>query len=562
MYQNKDYLLQNLIQAMFKKLLIFVLVFLSFTICQAQETMAAYIGEWQGKTENANALNLDVTIKRLKGKNAQFTLSNTKEIVSHDFQFDKEINLVLDTNFVFSGIVDDARSEIKGFIKNKGNLYPTTLYKSGDAYKGKWDLSIVHYLQPQSLRLTIKESNIPNDEYRGYPILGGLWCNNFKKENTTISFVDNNTNLEFEGQLKGSEIVLNIGLLGNFITKASFRRIVRSKVDTGTHKYAQIRDGWEIATKGLTLRKMEEDIRNDTLVGIEGVLVAQKGKIVYENYFAGFNANIPHSMRSASKSISSAIIGIAIDDQIIGDVDEKLYDFIPQEYQYTKDALKSKITIKDLLTMSSGLDVNNKAYEDNYQESDNWLKTVLEAPMVKEPGTYADYGSANPFLLGVYLSNRLMVPLESYMVDKLFSPLGITNYIMNTDDTKAIPYFGGGFRLTPRDMLKFGQLYLNGGVWNGQQVISKHWVEASFKRHVQLQDRNKIEYGYQWWHGGYNIAGQSIETLEARGAGGQRIIVVPALEAVVVVTAGNYRNRKSYLSQVLFEAYVLPLILK
>ena len=178
--------------------------------------------------------------------------------------------------------------------------------------------------------------------------------------------------------------------------------------------------------------------------------------------------------------------------------------------------------------------------------------------MVKEPGTYADYGSANPFLLGVYLSRRLDVPLENYMADKLFSPLGITNYVLNTDDTKSTPYFGGGFRLTPRDMLKFGQLYLNGGVWNEKQIIPNQWVKESFKKHVRLQDKNKIEYGYQWWHGLYVINGKSISAVEARGAGGQRIFIIPGLESVVVITAGNYRNRKSKLSQEIFEEYILP----
>ncbi len=546
---------------MLKNVFISLFVLVSFSSF-AQQTMADYIGEWVGQTIDTEALNLDVSIEKLKGEDAIFALSNKRDIVAKDFKFSNTINLVIDGDFTFSGIVDHERSEIKGFIQNKGNLYPTILHKKGDVFEGKWNLSTIHYLQSRSLRLTIKESNIPNDEYRAYPILGGLWCNDFKKSNSTISFRDNNTGLEFEGHLSPSKIVLDISLSGNFIAKASFKKSTKHKKVTSINVVPQINDGWEVSKNGLVLQKMEADIRNDdSPVGIEGVLVAKNGKITYENYFAGFNASIPHSMRSASKSISSAIIGIAIHDKIIESVDEKLYDFIPQEYQYTKDDLKSRITIKDLLTMSSGLDVNNKAYEDNYQESNNWLKTVLEAPMVKEPGTYADYGSANPFLLGIYLSYRLDIPLGFYVADKLFSPLGITNYILNTDDTKSTPYLGGGFRLTPRDMLKFGQLYLNGGTWNGKQIISEQWVEESFKKHVQLQDRNKIEYGYQWWHGAYDINGESIATVEARGSGGQRIFVVPALEAVVVITAGNYRNRKSYLSQEIFEQHILPALI-
>ncbi|WP_106794974.1 serine hydrolase [Aquimarina sp. Aq78] len=540
--------------------LVLLLCFSFFTSC-AQQNIEDYIGKWEGKTTNKDALNLDITIKKLKGEDAFFTLSNNKEILTKKFKFGNKINFTLDKNFIFNGIVNDEQSEINGFIKSKGYLYPANLYKKGDHFIGKWNLSVFHYLQPQSLRLTIKDGGGADDEYRAYPILGTLWCNDFKKKNNFVSFTDYKTGLEFEGQLKPTEIILNISLGGNFIAKASFRKYTGKSSSGSVNENSQINDGWKSSKNRLALPKMEKGIRNDSLIGIEGILVAKNSKITYEKYFAGFNANIPHDTRSASKSVSSAIIGIAIDDNIIENVEQKLYDFIPSDYQYTKDTLKSKITIKDLLTMSSGLDVNKLAYEGYYQDSNNWLKTVLEAPMVKAPGTYADYGSANPFLLGVYLSKRLDVPLEFYMADKLFSPLGITNYTMNTDDTGITPYFGGGLHLTPRDILKFGQLYLNKGTWNGKRIISENWVEESFEKHVQLQDRNKNEYGYLWWHSTYIVNGKTITSIEARGAGGQFIFIVPTLESVVVITAGNYKNRKGNQSREIFEEYILPALL-
>jgi len=216
--------------------------------------------------------------------------------------------------------------------------------------------------------------------------------------------------------------------------------------------------------------------------------------------------------------------------------------------------------------MSSGLDVNNLAEEDYYQNPsnpDSWLETVLKAPMVKAPGTYGDYGSANPFLLGISLNERLNMPLETYMDEKLFGPLGITNYVNQTDDTKNTPYFGGGMLLTSRDLLKFGQLYLNKGQWKGKQIISKKWVEESFTKHIRLQDvKDKNEYGYLWWHDTYVIGGRSIASIEARGAGGQFIFIVPELESVVVITAGNYRNRKGNQSREVFKDYILPAMLE
>ena len=214
--------------------------------------------------------------------------------------------------------------------------------------------------------------------------------------------------------------------------------------------------------------------------------------------------------------------------------------------------------------MSSGLDVNNLASEDYYQNPANpkkWLQSVLEAPMVKEPGTFADYGSANPFLLGICLNERLDMPLEIYMDKKLFAPLGITNYINQTDDSETTPYFGGGMLLTPRDMLKFGQLYLEKGKWKGEQIISEDWVNESFEKHVQLQDvRDKNHYGYQWWHDTYLINGKAINAIEARGAGGQFIFVIPELASVVVITSGNFRNGKGNQPRDILKEYILPAI--
>lgn len=316
-------------------------------------------------------------------------------------------------------------------------------------------------------------------------------------------------------------------------------------------------DGWELSDKPLNLSKMEEDILNNTLDGTETVLVAKNGKIVYENYFDNFSPTTPHDMRSASKSISSAIIGIAIDDGIIESVDEALYKFIPERYRYTTDSTKLKIKLKDLLTMSSGIGVD----EEVYQESNNWLQTVLEPSLKHEPGKVTYYKSTDPYLTGIYLSERLNIPMAFYIVNKLFDPLGISNYVLNTDDN-GLPYFGGGLHLTSRDMLKFGQLYLNNGIWNGRRIISEKWVNESFKKHTRLDEASgNNEYGYFWWHNTYEIDGTKINSIEARGAGGQYIFVIPDLDAVVVITSGNYRNRKTRQPEKIIKDYILKSIL-
>jgi CubicO group peptidase (beta-lactamase class C family) len=124
---------------------------------------------------------------------------------------------------------------------------------------------------------------------------------------------------------------------------------------------------------------------------------------------------------------------------------------------------------------------------------------------------------------------------------------------------KGRPYFGGGMYLTPKDMLKFGELYLNKGNWKSNRILSKKWVENSFKNYRNLDNvPDKNGYGYLWWHHNYQLNGKRIESIEARGAGGQYIFVIPSFKIVVVVTSGNYRNGKTQQPEKIFEEYILP----
>ncbi len=524
----------------------------------AQQNMSGYIGKWKGELSQGNPFILDVIINE-KDTNSTFNISNERSIISQKFQFEDKINLSLDNNIDFNGILNPSESEITGFIQSHGYFYPIKLKKSGDSYKGQWNLSAFQYLRPESLYLTIKEGNSPDDEYTAYPIMGSLWCNNFKKENNIISFTDYFTKLNFKGVLKTSEIVLDAYLGKNKLTQITYKRYEDDEVRP-IKRYHETDDGWEIAAKDerRLLPKMESDILNDTLIGTESVVIAKNGKIIYENYFNGFDVNSPHDMRSASKSISSLIIGIAIDNGIIDNVNNRLYEYIPEKYQQTIDSSKSKITIRDLLTMSSGIGVS----ENTYQQSDDWLKTVLKPPLNHKPTSYTDYKSADPYLTGIYLSGHLEIPLEIYIQNGLFSPLGIHNYVMNTDETEQRPYFGGGLHLTPRDMLKFGQLFLNKGIWNGKRVISEEWVDESTQIHTRLEDvSDKNGYGYLWWHNTYEVMGKKIKTIEARGAGGQYIFIIPELDSVAVITSGNYRNGKTRQPEKILEEYILQSIL-
>ncbi|MCK8520480.1 beta-lactamase family protein [Aquimarina sp. D1M17] len=526
-----------------------------------------------------------VTIEKLEHNLYHLNVSNATTVIDKKLESSSTENIRLNVNqqLFFDFNFSENKEVLIGFIKTGRFLYRINLRHLGNnKYTGNWNSFMVDTgLQSDDVNLYVEQNEQDAIAYLffGDQRFRGTWTEDFKQEGNTFIFKDGNTGFNFRALLLENTIDLEMYLTNVLITKVSLTHAKdgweysSDSVDQSqnTDTPAQLNDGWDTANVkdyGIDkskLLELIESIRAKKLVNTHSVLITKKNALVFEAYFDGFNVNIPHDLRSASKSISSAMIGIAIDDKIIESVNQKLYDFIPKEYQDTKDSLKSKITIKDLLTMSSGLDVNNLASENYYQDPSNpnsWLKTVMEAPMVKKPGTYADYGSANPFLLGVCLNERLNTPLETYMDQKLFAPLGITNYINQTDDSQINPYFGGGMLLTPRDLLKFGQLYLNNGQWKGKQIISSEWVKESFQKHLPLQDtRDKNEYGYLWWHDTYTVNGKAIEAIEARGAGGQFIFILPELESVVVITSGNFRNRKGNQPRDILKEFIIPAIL-
>jgi CubicO group peptidase (beta-lactamase class C family) len=421
---------------------------------------------------------------------------------------------------------------------------------------------MIDALKSQNFYLSVENGD--ENDYQAYPIFGddrftGTWCGNFQKEKDLISFTDFKTGLQFRGKLTTDKIQLEIYLGKKSITKVTLKKSTSGWKIGGFHS--------DDKTSILQLTKMETLISKDSLPNTHSVLISKKGKIIYENYFDGFNSNIPHDMKSASKSISSAIVGVAKDKSLFISVEQSIFDFLPNKYQTLKDSLKSKIDIQSLLTMSSGLDADDYtsdrksvASENNYQPTRDWTETVLKASMINKPNAEANYGSANPYLLGVALDSVVSEPLELFMDKYLFQKLEISNYIIQTD-SKGNPYFGGGMYLTSKDMLKFGELYLNKGKSKSKRILSKKWVKNSFKNYRNLENvPDKNGYGYLWWHNTYHINGKNIESIEARGAGGQYIFVIPNLELVVVITSGNYRNGKTQQPEMLFEQYILPYI--
>ncbi|WP_282043791.1 serine hydrolase domain-containing protein [Winogradskyella flava] len=535
-----------------KAVLFFVTTFSSFA--QQHIKFEDYAGLWKGQATENTPFKIAVTISDLGNSKGSLIFSNDKELLRKGFTLKDTLHIELDKKLFFEGIIDRDRSQINGFIKLGNDFYPIQLLKKNKVYKGILNLSANHFLQPESHYLEIRKVYNSVEGYGAYPLLGA-WVNDLKITNNKIFFEDFKTGLIFQGELQESQIILSVGLDSLELAEINYIKVDKKE----KRETIEIEDGWTYAKHKLSLKDLEHDIDQNSLKGVESVLVAQDGKIRYENYFNGSNSTTTNDLRSAGKSIGSAIIGLAIDDEIITSTQEKVYDYLPQAYQYTKDEEKSKITIEHLLTMSSGIGV----YENDYQETDDWLKTVLEPKLKYKAGERTNYMSSDPFLLSVNLSERLSYPLEFYMEKKLFGPLGITNYILNTDD-KGNPYFAGGLCMTPRDMLKFGQLYLDKGVWNGKRILSEKWINTSFKKNTNLENTSKKNaYGYFWWHDTYTVNGKSISTMEARGNGGQYISIIPELNTVIVVTTENYNKRgAAKQTEKIIQKYILSILIK
>lgn len=548
--------------------IIIIYFFLISSFSGSAQNMEDYTTSWEGKIETTKTFNFFIEIENFQSENPVFRISNENIIFNQSFKKTSAnlIHFKIGENLSFKGWLSDGDNKINGFIKSGLLLYHIQLTKiKNGSFTGVWNIFMVDELKSQNFYLSLENGS--GAIYQAYPILGdnrftGTWCGNFQKENDTIYFSDIKTGLNFEGKLLDKKIQLSIYLESYLVTKITLNQ---SQTDWQIERFETNEKPKN--NQNIQLNELENLIVKDSLPNTHSVLISRKGKTIYENYFNGYNDKIPHDTRSVSKSISSAIVGIAKNKLLFKDLDQSIFDFLPQKYQIYKDSLKNKIDIKSLLTMSSGLDAidfgtesTSIASEDSFQNSQDWTKTIMSAPMINKPNKHANYGSANPHLLGVAMDAVISEPLDVFIDKNLFEKLEISNYIIQTDNM-GNPYFGGGMYLTPKDMMKFGLLYLNLGKWKNEQILSEEWIKNSFKNYRDLENTNdKNGYGFLWWHHSYLMNGKSIKSIEARGTGGQYIFVIPELETVVVITSGNYRNGKFQQPELILEKYILPKI--
>jgi CubicO group peptidase (beta-lactamase class C family) len=298
--------------------------------------------------------------------------------------------------------------------------------------------------------------------------------------------------------------------------------------------------GWQTSTpeeQGLDSTKLAEGLRQIQQKGIpiHSLLIVRNGKVLLNATFYPYDGQSPHSVASVTKSLSTLLIGIAIDQGKLS-LDDKLVSFFPDTTIANPDSRKNDITIRDLASMSSGLDCHYEPNEPTVQAmeaSPNWVQFGLDLHMAYKPGSHWEYCGVGMHLLSAILEKATGMTALEYARQNLFEPLGITEVSWPTDP-QGVNMGAGNTRLLPEDMAKIGYLYLHGGVWEGKQIISQSWVDNSIKEQYSIPGGDR--YGYGWWSS-VNDSGMSFF---AQGNGGQRIIVNPGYNSIVVTTGGGF----------------------
>ncbi|HET7405028.1 MAG TPA: serine hydrolase [Candidatus Bathyarchaeia archaeon] len=321
-------------------------------------------------------------------------------------------------------------------------------------------------------------------------------------------------------------------------------------------------DGWTTTTResaGVSsslLQEMENRITMGEFQKITSILLARNGKIVYEKYFDGTESSLRNT-RSATKTVASVLVGIAIDKGFLASVQAPVLSFFPDKQPVKNpDPRKDKITLEDLLTMSSILECDDsnqfsRGNEERMYVIEDWIKFTLDLPVKGFPGWATkpgdsrygrsfSYCTAGAVTVGGVLERATKMPLEEFAKKYLFDPLGISNVEWQYTPLGSAST-AGGLGLRGRDLLKLGQVYLNNGTWKGKRVVSQEWVKTSTRPHAQVDE--ETEYGYFWWLKKYGTAGKKVSAYCMLGNGGNKVCVFPSLDMVVVLTSTNYNTR-------------------
>jgi CubicO group peptidase (beta-lactamase class C family) len=320
---------------------------------------------------------------------------------------------------------------------------------------------------------------------------------------------------------------------------------------------------------------MDAAVRSGQFKKITSILVARRGKLVHESYFDEAGREALRNTRSATKTVTGMLIGMAIEKGLLAGVQAPVMKFFPDKRPLQNaDPRKEKITVEDFLTMSSLLECNDwtqfsRGNEERMYLIEDWIKFTLDLPVkgfpdwVTKPkdspyGRSFSYCTAGVVVLGGVIERATRTSVVEFARQNLFAPLGIEKPGWQFTPTGQA-MTGGGLKLRSRDLLKLAQLYLNGGVWKGRRVISEPWVKASTSPHARIDE--KTEYGYLWWLQSFEAKGKSFPSYFMTGSGGNKVFIFPGLDMVVTITSENFRAPDQHtLSEQLLTDYILSAV--
>ena len=338
-------------------------------------------------------------------------------------------------------------------------------------------------------------------------------------------------------------------------------------------------DGWKTATAeslgvdANRLAALTASVRAWPELGVHAILIERSGRLIYEEYFDGFDerwgtplgrvsmaAGSIHDLRSLTKSVVSALAGIALAEGAIKSLDQPVVEWFP-EYPELNTADRRRVTLAHVLAMTSGLEWNeDMPYTDPRNDEIRMtrdsqpLRYALSRSFAHDPGAQFGYNGGLTQVMAAVIQRAVKMPIQDYARTKLFEPLGIDT-VEWLGDLAGMPSAASGLRLRGRDVAKFGSLYLHGGQWNGRRVLPPDWVGLSTRRHFRFaresaRDRShtgpqvegEFGYAYFWWYSCYPTPRGLVEARTAVGNGQQRIFVLPGLDMVVTILAGRYND--------------------
>lgn len=323
-------------------------------------------------------------------------------------------------------------------------------------------------------------------------------------------------------------------------------------------------ESWQVSTpeeQGMDSAKLADmlaEIQAQNL-NVHSLLIIRNGYIVAEAYYPPYHAGIRHTVQSITKSVLGALTGIAIDQGLLKSTDQKLVDFFPEMTIQERDAQKESITLHHLLTMTPGLDCQDQSSAANGMfGAEDWVQYMLDLPVIDPPGTRWIYCSGAPHLISAVLQKQAGMDARSYANQFLFAPLGIAPVEVQDwgTDPKGVSDGVAGLYLTPRELAKFGYLYLNGGAWDGKQIVSKKWVEESTGKQVHMGPDELLGGVDRWWGNMLSVFPEW-NYYGYIGRSGQELFVLPEKDLVVVFTAALEEATEPALLKLVNE-YIAP----